>query len=104
MVLGISNLKMIWLLFMVEHTTHYPFIGSSDENEGWISFWDVKDMIIYEDPILSNLCLDDSKDSLRLYGLTRNPLETLLRKERGLSGKASNTKDLGMILIPTLGS
>jgi hypothetical protein len=42
----ILNLKMIWLLFMVEHTTQYPFNGSSDEDEGWISFSDVKDMII----------------------------------------------------------
>jgi hypothetical protein len=83
----ISNLKMIWLLFMVEHTTHYPFNGSSDENKGWISFWDVKDMIISEDPILSDLCLDDSKDSLRLYGLTRNPSETLLRERGGFIGK-----------------
>jgi hypothetical protein len=31
---------------MVEHTTHYPFKGPSNENEGWISFWGVKDMII----------------------------------------------------------
>jgi hypothetical protein len=42
----ISNLKMMWMLLMVEHTTQYPFNGSFDENEGWISFWDVKDMII----------------------------------------------------------
>jgi hypothetical protein len=42
----ISNLKMIWRLFMIKHTTQYLFNGSSDENEGWISFWDVKDMII----------------------------------------------------------
>jgi hypothetical protein len=44
--MGISKLKMIWLLFMVEHTTQYPLNGSSDENKRWISFWDVKDMII----------------------------------------------------------
>jgi hypothetical protein len=44
--MSISNLKMIWMLFMVEHNIQYPFNGSSDENEGWISFWDVKDMII----------------------------------------------------------
>jgi hypothetical protein len=58
-----------------------------DENDGWISFWDVKDMIIYEDPIISNICLDDSNDPLCLYGLTRNPLETLLRERAGFVGK-----------------
>jgi hypothetical protein len=83
----ISNLKMICLLFMVKHTTQYPFNGSSDENEWWMPFWDVKAMIIKEDPILLDLCLDDSKDSLCLYGLTRNPLETLLREREGFVGK-----------------
>jgi hypothetical protein len=44
-------------------------------------------MIIKEDPILLDLCLDDSKDSLCLHGLTRNPLETLLREREGFVGK-----------------